>query len=126
MRREIEDYVRTCQNCQFRKGPNRRGKPPLKPLEIVGPYERLVIDTMGPLKKSASGNKHVMVVTDWFTKWVEIVPLPDITASSVARVLVEEVICRYGAPREILSDRGSDFTTSLFRAVCRQCNTVKV
>src|SRR6266481_4956827 len=67
-----------------------------------------------------------MVVTDWFTKWVEIFPLPDITAQTVSKILVEEIICRFGAPKEILTDRGSDFTSSLFRAVCHQCNTVKV
>src|SRR6266481_6253519 len=67
-----------------------------------------------------------MVVTDWFTKWVEIFPLPDITAQTVSQILVEEVICRYGAPKEILTDRGNDFTSTLFRAVCKQCNTVKV
>ena len=60
-----------------------------------------------------------MVVTEWFTKWVEIFPLPDITAQTVSQILVEEVICRYGAPKEILTDRGSDFTSSLFRAVCK-------
>ncbi len=52
IRKDIELYVRSCENCQFRKGPQQLPKAPLKSLEIVGPHERLVIDTLGPLKVS--------------------------------------------------------------------------
>ena len=126
MRQEIISYVLTCKSCQLRKGPLHRNRPALKPLQIVGPCERIVIDTAGPLNTSKMGNKHILVVTDWFTKWVEIFALPDITANTISRVIVEEIICRYGAPKEILSDLGSAFASNLFKAVCKHCNTVKV
>jgi len=126
MRQEIISYVQSCKSCQLRKGPLHQNCPALKPLQIVGPYERLVIDTVGPLNMSKKGNKHILVVTDWFTKWVEMFALPDITADTISRVIVEEIICRYGAPKEILSDLGSAFNSNWFKAVCKQCNTVKV
>ena len=126
MRKDIDQYVRSCRGCQLRKGPNQATRPPLHPLPVVGPYERLVIDSLGPLKKSWSGNYHVLVVTDWFTKWVELFALPDIKAETVARTLVHEIISRYGAPKEILSDNGPEFSNKLLKAICELCNTTKI
>ena len=126
MKADIDNYISCCETCQTRKGPNRPNRPELQPLSIVGPCERLVIDTVGPFKPSLAGNKHIIVVTDWLTKHVEIFALRDITAETIARVLVDEIITRYGAPKEILSDRGSAFSSKLVKALCLQCHISKV
>ena len=60
-----------------------------------------------------------MVVADYFTKWVEAFPLPDQTAGTVARTLVEQVVTRFGAPLEIHTDQGREFEAALFRGVCQ-------
>ena len=56
------------------------------------PMQRVAMDIMGPLPLSESGNRHILVVADYFTKWTEAYPLPDQLASMVARVFVEEFV----------------------------------
>ena len=77
--------------------------------------ERIAIDLTGPLPRTRTGNSSIMVVADYFTKWVEAFPLPDQTAKTVARTLVEQVVTRFGAPLEIHTDQGREFEAALFR-----------
>ena len=60
-----------------------------------------------------------LVVADNFTKWVEAFALPKQEATMIANKLVEEVICRYGVPRELHSDQGSNFQSKVMAEVCR-------
>ena len=67
------------------------------------------MDLFGPLKtRSASGNKIIMVITDAFTKYTELVPLLNKEAPTVARAFFERWICRFGVPTVIVSDRGKE------------------
>jgi hypothetical protein len=61
------------------------------------------------LSTTNSGNKYVIVFTDYLTKWVEAFPLRDQTAESIARIFINEIVSRHSAPRELLSDRGTNF-----------------
>ena len=58
----------------------------------------MATDILGPLPETENGNKYVLLISNYFTKWVEAVATPDQTAVTVASVLVEEVVCRFGAP----------------------------
>ena len=79
------------------------------------PLERIAVDITGPFMPSDQGNKYVLVVGDCFTKWTEAYALPDQEAKTVARVLAEDFIPRYGVPREIHSDQGCNFESALFK-----------
>ena len=59
---------------------------------------------------------------DYLTKWVEAFAVSDQCAQTIARLLVEEVICRHGAPQKLLSDRGTNFMSELVAEVCRLMN----
>ena len=76
--------------------------------ELSNPFEVLSWDIMGPLPISSQGNKYILVVTDIFTKWVEAFALKDTTANTLATVLLNEVICRYGTPCTLYSDQGAN------------------
>ena len=80
--------------------------------------ERVQIDTVTPLPESYSSNKHILSLTDCFTKWIECFPLRAITAKAVASTLVNQFISRFGIPREIHTDQGSQFESELFREMC--------
>ena len=81
--------------------------------------ERITIDIVGPFSTSHSGNKVILVVGDYFTKWTEAYALPNQEAETVAKILVEEFICRFGAPLEIHSDQGRNFEASVFQEVSK-------
>ena len=76
------------------------------------------MDTMGPLPKSNSGNLNILVIGDYFTKWTESYALKDHTAQTIADVLVNQWICRFGVPRRIHTDQGRDFESNLIHEMC--------
>ena len=53
---------------------------------------------------AARGNKYVLVVGDYFTKWTEAYPMPDLEATTVARLLVNEFICHFSVPEQLHTD----------------------
>lgn len=61
--------------------------------------DRFSIDVLGPLPRTPRGNKYILVVMDYFSKWVEILPVPDQTAESCADKILNEVISRFGCPQ---------------------------
>ncbi len=62
--------------------------------------------------------RFLLVIVDYFTRWVELFALRQTTATHIANVLIDEVICRYGIPLHILSDNGPQFISHLFNAIC--------
>ena len=70
--------------------------------------------------------KYTVVFVDYLTKWVEVFATPDQTALTIARLFVENVISRHGVPRELLSDRGANFLSSLLQEVCKVMGVRKV
>ena len=66
---------------------------------VVGmPMERVAIDVTGPLVRSTKGNRYLLVVMDYSLKWPEAYVLPNQEAKTVATVIVNEFICRFGVP----------------------------
>ena len=80
-------------------------------------FERIAFDVMGPLECTVRGNQYILVIQDYFTKWLEIYSIPNHTAKTVANCVVEW-ISRYGTPRRLHSDRAPEFLSMLFRELC--------
>ena len=76
------------------------------------------IDLVGSLPKTSAGLEHILICVDSFSRWVEAFPLHDQSALSIARVLHDEIFCRFGAPISIVSDRGPNFLSKLVNVVC--------
>ena len=94
---------------------------------LVGePWERIGIDVTGPHPKSAKGNVYILTMIDHFTKWVEIFPMRNQEAATVARLLVDKVFCVHGMPKQILTDRGPNFESGLFQEICKRLSIDKV
>lgn len=74
--------------------------------------ERVALDIMGPLPLSGDGNRYLLVIEDYFTKWTEAVT--DQEATTVASALIKSVITKFGVPRELHSDQGSNFESNVF------------
>ncbi|XP_053351273.1 uncharacterized protein LOC128520866 [Clarias gariepinus] len=83
------------------------------------------VDILGPFPVSDRGNRYVLVAMDYFTKWPEAFAVPDQSASTTARVLVDEVFSRFGAPERLHSDQGRNFEAEVFAAVCERLGVKK-
>ncbi|CAB4038620.1 Retrovirus-related Pol poly from transposon [Paramuricea clavata] len=70
---------------------------------------------MGTLVRSTKANRYLLVVTDYFTKWLKAYALPNQEAKTVATVIVNEVVCRFGVPLELHSDQGTNFESVVFQ-----------
>lgn len=82
--------------------------------QTQNPWEIITVDFVGPLPKSAKQNKYLLVIQDKFTKWVECVPLREATAVGLKKAIRERIFCRFGWPKKLISDNGSQFTSKLF------------
>lgn len=110
----------------MRKSPRNRHKAPLLPIPVQDAFDRLACDIIGPFPPSKLGNRYVVVFSEYLTKWVEAFPVSSIEASVIAHLLVDEIFARHGAPRTLLSDRGSNSLYSIVTEVCRLLNAKKV
>ncbi len=114
----VHEYCRTCDRCVARKPPVAKPRAPLQQYLVGDVMERVALDIMGPLPVTTRGNRFVLVIGDQFTKFTEAYGLPNQEAVTVARVFVEEFVTRYGVPRQLHSDRGTNFDSALFKEVC--------
>jgi len=116
--RDCELYTRTCAKCSTLKHPRSKPKAALGSYHAGNPMERVHVDILGPFPISARGNKYVVMIVDQFTKWLECFPLPDQTAETVAKAVVDGFISRHGCPLVIHTDQGRQFEGNLFQGVC--------
>ena len=84
-----------------------------------GSQYRLSVDILGPLLLIRRGNKYILVVTDAFTKWVEIFPVPEQSAATCVKCIVNDVICRLACSIDLHSDQGRNFESDLFKNLCK-------
>ncbi|MCP3663135.1 MAG: DDE-type integrase/transposase/recombinase, partial [Gammaproteobacteria bacterium] len=126
LKQVVKDYIHHCPRCQAAKDPPQAERAPLVSIPVGAPWDRLGMDILGPLPTSVNGNKVILVFTDYLTKWTECFCLPDQKASTVARALVEGVICRHSCPVELLSDCGTNFLSAVVQHVCELFRVKKV
>ena len=125
LRDDVNLYIEQCDNCGANKTPPKTPRAPLGEMRVDAPKDRLATDILGPLPTTPRGNRYVLIVTDYFSNWVEVLPIPDQTAETTAN----EVIGRYGCPLDIHSDQGLNYRSELFTELCRlleiRKNTIK-
>ncbi|CAG2221977.1 unnamed protein product [Mytilus edulis] len=78
----------------------KKKRAPMAIVETSSPMERLATDILGELPETENGNRYILVVTDYYTKWTESFPMPNMEASTVVKIIVEEVISRFRIVQE--------------------------
>ena len=107
MYNDIKEYVRSYDSCQRRGKPSRNNE--LHPIPPHSPFYQVGIDFVGPLPITPRGNRYIIVAVDLFTKWPEARAVEEANANQVSQFVYEDIICRYGCPQRILTDRGTHF-----------------
>lgn len=111
MRKEIADYVQSCYICACTKASNQKASSSMRGRRPCRPWEVVALDLMGPYPRTAKGKTGLLVVTDIFTRWVEAFSIPEATTGRIITILQNEVFSRYGYPRCLLTDNGTQFTS---------------
>ena len=108
---DIDVVVKSCEACQRRKKVKMTaGK--LHMIEVKRKFERVQMDLYSGVP-SSDGYKAILVVTDYLTKWVVLIPIPNKTASTVIKAFWEHFVKPHGIPEIIQTDRGVEFVSNL-------------
>ena len=122
---QVAKFVQKCEVCRLSKSRPDPNAPLVSMPLCTVPNERVHVDLFGPLKVSQGGHKYIMVMTDAFTKLVELAAIEDKTAETVARHFFEKWICRYSAPKFVVTDQGKEFCNQVLETVCELWGTQK-
>ena len=113
MMNDVRDFIMYCKTCQHARSHLKKTPAPLGELDLVDqPWVRVHLDLFGPLR-GPGPNTMILMCTDAYSKYVEIVPIKNKTAEVVAEAFWARWICRYGVPIQLISDRGLEFTNSV-------------
>lgn len=85
-----------CKTCIAKKGPSGKGRSPLQVHNVGSPFERILVDILGPFPATNTGNRYPLVVVDCFTKWPKAIPLKNKRATTVGKAVVDQVFSRHG------------------------------
>src|SRR5207249_8618498 len=80
-------------------------------------FSHIKIDVIGPLPVSLTGKRYIILAVDFFTKYTEAITTEEADAQTVVKFLYSNIICRHGVPKEITSDRGTEFLNDLVRGL---------
>nr|GFA17309.1 reverse transcriptase domain-containing protein [Tanacetum cinerariifolium] len=113
--KDAHEFVKNCDSCQRQGKISQRDEMPQNSIQICEIFDVWGIDFMG-LFSSSRGNKYILVAVDYLSKWVEEKALPTNDTRVVCKFL-KSLFARFGAPRAIISDRGTHFCNDQFAKV---------
>ncbi|RXN03986.1 gypsy retrotransposon integrase 1-like protein [Labeo rohita] len=104
---DIDKWVLQCADCQFSRLSIKQ-EPKYIPICVTKPLELLGMDLVGKVTRTRKGNEYICVLVDYYTKWAEAYAIPNKSAAVVSRCIIN-FFYRFGAPKRILTDQGSEF-----------------
>jgi transposase InsO family protein len=118
MKEDIINYIRRCDTCQKRS--KNKETPQIGAAEIIPePFAHIGIDVMGPLPITTGGKRYIILAVDFFTKYIEGIAVEEADAQTVAKFIHSDIICRHGVPKQLTSDRGTEFLNKLVEELSR-------
>jgi hypothetical protein len=127
MKEEVENYVKRCTKCQLNKTLRPKCRAPMEITTTAKkPFERCALDVVGPLTETEAGNKYILTFQDDLSKYLVAVPVPQQDAETIARAFVLNIVLKFGAPAQILTDQGSNFLSNLFKSICKLLRIKKI
>lgn len=103
-----------CASCQVFSSKMQAPLAPLHHVITVGPFCKWAIDFMECKPTSSKGHHYIIIVIDYFTKWVEAIPTFNCSAMTVTRFFFNHVISHFGVPKQLISDHGKHFENEIF------------
>lgn len=117
MNRDITQWCLQCTACEARRPQIPHQQAPMQNILTTRPFEKIAAD-LTELPLSHKGNRYILVVMDYFTKYMDLFALPDQKATTVAKCLFEDYISRHGVPLSLHTDQGRQFDSDLVKELC--------
>ena len=121
LKSDVSKYCKTCHTCQMVGKPNQTiPKAQLQPIPAFDePFSRILIDCVGPLPRTKSGNEYLLTIMCTSTRFPEAVPLRNIKTKSIVKALIK-FFTIVGLPKSVQSDQGSNFMSGIFQQVMHE------
>ena len=115
--KDVNLWAQSCLNCQRSKVQSHI-KTPVHHIPVPGRrFTHVHVDLVGPLPES-NGFSYLFTIVDRTSRWPEAIPIKSITAAECAGAMLRYWIPLFGIPSVITSDRGSQFTSSIWSLLC--------
>ena len=120
MKKEVEENVKKCAKCQLNKTLRPKWKAPMEITTTAKhPFEKCALGIVGPMTETISGNKYILIFQVDFSKFVVAIPIPQQDAETIENEFVQNIVLKFGAHAQILTDQGSNFLSDLFKNTCK-------
>ncbi|MEW8092744.1 MAG: reverse transcriptase domain-containing protein [Candidatus Thiodiazotropha endolucinida] len=120
LKEDIARWVKQCDVCARAKPGPGLGKSALHQFRVNEIMRCVAVDIFGPLPLTEDGNEYIIVLGDYYSKWVDAWAVPNHQAQTVADKIVVEFFTKFGCPQQIHTDQGREFQSELFRLVCEK------
>jgi hypothetical protein len=99
---DVHNKVTSCHKCQVFKGKKKLLPLPMKPISVEAPFQQWGLDFIGEIHPSSSGqHKCILTATDYFTKWIEVVPYKQAIDSVIIKILENNILPHFGCPGKL-------------------------
>ena len=117
---DVTSWIKSCETCNaFNPPTGRYHKAPLQTIASSERFELVCYDLAGPFMPTTPlGNTHALTLVDHFTKWSEVIPFPDTSASTIARAIHDQWSCRCGLMKQLHNDGAPNVRGYLMQEVC--------
>jgi hypothetical protein len=120
---DAADLVQKCENCQKCARDQKQPSSLTQLIQPTWPLQRWGLDLLGPLPPAQDNLRYVVVAVEYFSKWIEAKPLATITSVTVQKFFSQNIVCRFGVPKAITVDNGTQFDAEAFKEFCDQIGT---
>ena len=109
IKKDSEELVKICHACQVLGDAIHTHPNVLQDMTTPWHFDIWGLDLVGPINLPSNGYIWILAAIEYFTKWVEAIPLEKATGAAVANFIREHIITRFGIPRRLISDNGIPF-----------------
>lgn len=119
MRKDVENFVRRCDDCQRYKHSVPRREPLTVTTTATSAFEKVYLDLVGPLPPDAKNNRYILTLQCELSKFVEAYPIENKESFTVAKAFVDNFVLRFGLPLTVVNDLGAEFVGNIFKDTCK-------
>ena len=113
LKQDIRWCIEKCDICAVDKPPAKIPKAPMGHIRSSAPWDTLALDYLGPFPVTPRGNRYILVMNDTFTKYFEVLAVPNQKAEDCTRHIVNDFVSCWGTSLHIHSDQGATFESSV-------------
>ncbi|KAL2248312.1 UNVERIFIED_CONTAM: Retrovirus-related Pol polyprotein from transposon [Sesamum indicum] len=118
--KDTKELVKKCETCQKFAVQIHTPTTQMEPVKIACPFDQWGIDILGPFPTARSQKKFIVVAVEYFSKWVEAEAVAKVTEGNMIEFIWKNIICRFGVPRILISDNGTQFQEKKITSWCKE------